>query len=82
MDKPIKLYLLATPHSSASSLYGLYDALSAAGKASGDLPVADVSEQVGYEDTPFFRRLFKRETGLSPSEYRRMFGVKRFSRYT
>lgn len=48
----------------------------------GDLPVADVGEQVGYEDTPFFRRLFKREAGLSPSEYRKMFGVKRFSRYT
>ena len=28
---------------------------------------------VGYENIAFFRRLFKRNTGLSPGEYRRMF---------
>jgi transcriptional regulator GlxA family with amidase domain len=28
---------------------------------------------VGYEDSSFFRRLFKRLTGLTPAEYRRMF---------
>ena len=31
----------------------------------------DVGHRVGYEDPTFFRRLFKRETGLSPAVYRR-----------
>ena len=31
----------------------------------------DVGYRVGYEDPTFFRRLFKRETGLSPAVYRR-----------
>ena len=35
--------------------------------------VDDISYQVSYEDASFFRRLFKRLTGLSPSQYRRMF---------
>jgi transcriptional regulator GlxA family with amidase domain len=38
-----------------------------------DLPVDTISLEVGYEDPAFFRRLFKRRTGLKPSEYRRMF---------
>lgn len=36
-------------------------------------PVDDVSAAVGYEDASFFRRLFRRRTGLSPAAYRRMF---------
>jgi YesN/AraC family two-component response regulator len=28
---------------------------------------------VGYEDPTFFRRLFKRKTGLTPAAYRRKF---------
>lgn len=40
---------------------------------SGSLPVDGISAEVGYEDASFFRRLFKRLTGLSPSQYRRMF---------
>ena len=36
-------------------------------------PVDEVSVSVGYEDASFFRRLFKRRTGLTPSQYRRMF---------
>jgi len=35
--------------------------------------VDEISVQVGYEDASFFRRLFKRRTGLSPREYRRLF---------
>lgn len=35
--------------------------------------VDEISAQVGYEDASFFRRLFRRRTGLAPSAYRRMF---------
>jgi transcriptional regulator GlxA family with amidase domain len=30
----------------------------------------DISSDVGYEDASFFRRLFKRRTGVSPRQYR------------
>jgi transcriptional regulator GlxA family with amidase domain len=40
---------------------------------SGSLPVDEISARVGYEDPSFFRRLFKRRTGLNPSRYRRLF---------
>lgn len=39
----------------------------------GHMPVEEISVAVSYDDTSFFRRLFKRSTGLSPSQYRRMF---------
>ena len=40
----------------------------------------DVGYRVGYEDPTFFRRLFKRTTGLSPAAYRRrMAGILRLS---
>jgi transcriptional regulator GlxA family with amidase domain len=37
------------------------------------LKVDNVSERVGYNDLSTFRRLFKRQTGLSPREYQRRF---------
>ncbi|PWG65393.1 GlxA family transcriptional regulator [Spiribacter halobius] len=37
------------------------------------LTVQQVSERVGYEDVAFFRRLFRRVTGMSPAEYRMRF---------
>lgn len=39
------------------------------------LSVEDISEQAGYSDVSFFRRLFKRLAGLTPMAYRRMFGA-------
>ena len=33
----------------------------------------DIAAEVGYENPAFVRRLFKRCTGLTPGEYRRMF---------
>lgn len=38
-----------------------------------DLPVEEIAAQVGYADTSFFRRLFKRLVGLTPVAYRRLF---------
>jgi transcriptional regulator GlxA family with amidase domain len=39
----------------------------------GGMPADEISAASGYEDASFFRRLFKRSTGLTPSQYRRMF---------
>ncbi len=33
----------------------------------------DISNEVGYENPAFFRKVFKRSTGLTPGQYRRMF---------
>ena len=35
--------------------------------------IEDVGYAVGYEDPTFFRRLFRRTTGMSPAAYRRKF---------
>jgi transcriptional regulator GlxA family with amidase domain len=40
---------------------------------SSALSVDDVGYAVGYDDPTFFRRLFKRRTGLTPAAYRRKF---------
>jgi transcriptional regulator GlxA family with amidase domain len=39
----------------------------------GSQPFERISTEVGYENLAFFRRLFKRCTGLTPGQYRRMF---------
>jgi transcriptional regulator GlxA family with amidase domain len=39
----------------------------------GSTPIDEISEACGYGDASFFRRLFKRLTGLTPGQYRRMF---------
>lgn len=36
-------------------------------------PIEAIASEVGYEDSHFFRRLFKRAVGVTPSEYRRKF---------
>ena len=38
-------------------------------------PVEEIGWRVGYEDPAFFRRLFKRVTGVTPGHYRRQFQV-------
>jgi transcriptional regulator GlxA family with amidase domain len=35
----------------------------------------EISDAVGYQDVAFFREIFQRHTGASPSAYRRRFGV-------
>lgn len=45
-----------------------------------DLPTEQVGAAVGYEDPAFFRRLFKRHTGITPARYRQRFrGLRRES---
>jgi len=41
----------------------------------GRLPVDEVGYSVGYEDPTFFRRLFKRITGMTPAAYRRKYAA-------
>ena len=36
-------------------------------------PIDDIGFEVGYEDPTFFRRLFRRSTGLTPAAYRRKY---------
>ena len=36
-----------------------------------DIPISKISEQVGFSDHSYFCRVFKKQTGYSPSQYRR-----------
>jgi transcriptional regulator GlxA family with amidase domain len=40
-------------------------------------PVEAVANEVGYEDSSFFGRLFRRKVGLTPAQYRKRFGSLR-----
>ncbi len=42
-----------------------------------DLPVEAIANEVGYEDTSFFGRLFRRKAGITPLQYRIRFGSLR-----
>ena len=39
--------------------------------------VKDIGEAVGYGDSNYFAKVFKRVTGVSPTEYRMGMGGKR-----
>jgi AraC-like DNA-binding protein len=38
-----------------------------------DLQVSDIADKLGFENTPYFNRFFKKNTSLSPSAYRNQF---------
>jgi transcriptional regulator GlxA family with amidase domain len=42
-----------------------------------DEPIEAVANEVGYEDAGFFARLFRRNVGLTPGQYRKRFGAVR-----
>lgn len=45
----------------------------------GDEPIEAIAQEVGYENTAFFSRLFRRKVKLSPNQYRKRFGALRRS---
>jgi len=46
----------------------------------GSRSIQEVVSSVGYDDSAFFRELFKRHTGLSPAAYRARFGTTALAR--
>ena len=47
---------------------------------SDDGPIDDIAHSIGYQDPAFFRRLFKKRTGVTPGRYRQRYQV--FTRYS
>ncbi|AZK48439.1 response regulator transcription factor [Paenibacillus lentus] len=39
----------------------------------GDIPISEISSRVGYGDHSYFCKVFKKSTGLSPTQYRRQY---------
>lgn len=64
----------ATGETPLAYLHGLRIAMAKRLLENGRLTVQEVASEVGYTDLLFFRRLFRRHTGLSPSDYRKRFG--------
>jgi AraC-like DNA-binding protein len=44
---------------------------------SGEQSIESIANEVGYEDSGFFSRLFRRKVNLTPAQYRRRFGAIR-----
>lgn len=44
---------------------------------SGEAPIEEIANGVGYEDAGFFGRLFRRHVALTPAQYRKRFGAMR-----
>ncbi len=42
--------------------------------AGSKLPIAEIAQEVGYEDAKYFSEIFKRMLGMTPGAYRRMSG--------
>jgi transcriptional regulator GlxA family with amidase domain len=64
-------FAAATRRRPMQYIHGLRIDLARSLLESGTAPVDDVAFAVGYEDPTFFRRLFKRTTGMTPAAYRR-----------
>ncbi|CAM3549718.1 response regulator transcription factor [Saccharibacillus brassicae] len=43
----------------------------------GEISISEISGRVGYSDPGYFTKVFKKQTGLSPSQYRRQHGAGR-----
>jgi transcriptional regulator GlxA family with amidase domain len=47
----------------------------------GTASVQEICTKIGYEDLAFFRRIFKRHTGVGPAEYRSRYASMSFERH-
>jgi transcriptional regulator GlxA family with amidase domain len=47
----------------------------------GTASVQEICTRIGYEDLAFFRRIFKRHTGVAPAEYRSRYASMSFDRH-
>jgi transcriptional regulator GlxA family with amidase domain len=66
----------ATGHSPIRYVQNLRVAVARRRLERTDAPVEEIGFQVGYENTAFFRRVFKRTTRLTPGAYRRKFQMR------
>jgi transcriptional regulator GlxA family with amidase domain len=66
-------FVAATGHRPIDYVHGLRIEAARTLLESGKRGIYDVGADVGYEDPTFFRRLFKRSTGMTPAAYRRKF---------
>ena len=46
----------------------------------GAASIQTVASTTGYQDLAFFRKLFKRDTGMTPADYRERFARMTFDR--
>jgi transcriptional regulator GlxA family with amidase domain len=65
----------ATGHTPMSYIHTIRVAMAKRFLEDGQQTIQEVSQTVGYEDVTFFRGLFKRYTGVCPTEYRTRFGT-------
>jgi transcriptional regulator GlxA family with amidase domain len=65
----------ATGHTPLSYIHAIRVTLAKRLLEDGQQTVQEVGQAVGYEDVTFFRGLFKRYTGVCPTEYRTRFGT-------
>lgn len=76
----IRRFAAATGHPPGEYLQALRIAAAKELLETGTGHVGVVSAKVGYADVAFFRRIFKRHTGLTPSAYREQFTDMSFER--
>ena len=69
----VRHFKAATGKAPAAYLLALRTEAAKAMLESGTKPIQSISSEVGYCDVAFFRALFKRQTGMTPAEYRARF---------